>query len=92
MLGNVVFVFSGLVRGGRKNVLRIAMAQINSTVGDLEGNVAKIRKYIADTKRCGADLVLFPELAVTGYPPQDLLLENGFVEKKQKATRTNDQG
>ena len=62
-------------------MLRIAMAQINSTVGDLEGNVAKIKKYIADAKSCHADLVLFPELAVTGYPPQDLLLENGFVEK-----------
>ncbi len=65
-------------------MLKVAMAQINSTVGDLEGNVAKIRKYLADAKRCGTDLVLFPELAVTGYPPQDLLLENGFVEKNKK--------
>ncbi len=65
-------------------MLRIAMAQVNSTVGDLEGNVAKIRKCLADAKSCGADLVLFPELAVTGYPPQDLLLENGFVEKNKK--------
>ncbi|MQY61732.1 NAD+ synthase [archaeon] len=83
-MGNVVFAFSGSVRGGRKNVLKVAMAQINSTVGDLEGNVAKIKKYIADAKSCHADLVLFPELAVTGYPPQDLLLENGFVEKNKK--------
>jgi NAD+ synthase (glutamine-hydrolysing) len=65
-------------------MLRVAMAQINSTVGDLEGNVAKIRKFLADAKRCGADLVLFPELAVTGYPPQDLLLENGFVERNRE--------
>jgi NAD+ synthase (glutamine-hydrolysing) len=65
-------------------VLRIAMAQINSTVGDLEGNVAKIKKFLADAKSRNADLVLFPELAVTGYPPQDLLLENGFVEKNKK--------
>ncbi len=65
-------------------MLRIAMAQVNSTVGDLEGNVAKIKKYLAEAKRCGADLVVFPELAVTGYPPQDLLLENGFVEKNKK--------
>jgi len=61
------------------------MAQINSTVGDLEGNVSKTKKFLGDAKGCGADLVLFPELAVTGYPPQDLLLENGFVEKNKKA-------
>ena len=65
-------------------MLRVAMAQINSTVGDLEGNVSKIKRFIAEAKRCGADLVVFPELAVTGYPPQDLLLENGFVEKNKK--------
>jgi NAD+ synthase (glutamine-hydrolysing) len=61
------------------------MAQVNSTVGDLEGNIAKIRKFLADAKRCGAGLVVFPELAVTGYPPQDLLLENGFVQKNKRA-------
>jgi NAD+ synthase (glutamine-hydrolysing) len=75
-------------------VLRVAMAQINSTVGDLEGNVAKIRKFLADSKRGGADLVVFPELAVTGYPPQDLLLENAFVEKNktllEQLIRNND--
>jgi NAD+ synthase (glutamine-hydrolysing) len=65
-------------------VLRVAMAQVNSTVGDLEGNVAKIRQFLADAENRGADLVVFPELAVTGYPPQDLLLENGFVEKNKK--------
>jgi NAD+ synthase (glutamine-hydrolysing) len=66
-------------------VLRVAMAQINSTVGDLEGNVAKIRRFLADAEKRGAGLVVFPELAVTGYPPQDLLLENGFVEKNKRA-------
>ena len=74
--------------------MKVAMAQINSTVGDLEGNVAKIRKFLSEAKSKGADLVLFPELAVMGYPPQDLLLENGFVEKNKKAVkemiRTND--
>lgn len=59
------------------------MAQINSTVGDLEGNVAKIRKFLSYAKKRQADLVVFPELAVTGYPPQDLLLENSFVEKNK---------
>jgi len=64
--------------------LRVVMAQVNSTVGDLEGNVAKIKKFLAEAKNCQADLVVFPELAVTGYPPQDLLLENGFVEKNKE--------
>jgi NAD+ synthase (glutamine-hydrolysing) len=73
----------GLV--GRKLVLRVAMAQVNSIVGDLEGNVAKIRRFLAEAEKRGADLVVFPELAVTGYPPQDLLLENGFVEKNKRA-------
>jgi NAD+ synthase (glutamine-hydrolysing) len=59
--------------------MRMAMAQVNSTLGDLEGNVEKIRHFIDDAKRHKADLVVFPELAVTGYPPQDLLLENAFV-------------
>lgn len=60
------------------------MAQINSTVGDLEGNVSKINKFLGDAKKRQADLVVFPELAVTGYPPQDLLLENSFVEKNKE--------
>jgi NAD+ synthase (glutamine-hydrolysing) len=81
---NWVSAFLGSVRGWRKMTLRVAMAQINSTVGDLEGNVAKIKKFLADAKGCHADLVVFPELAVTGYPPQDLLLENAFVEKNKK--------
>ncbi len=59
------------------------MGQINSTVGDLEGNVEKIKKFIDDANRYRADLVVFPELAVTGYPPQDLLLEKAFVEKNK---------
>jgi NAD+ synthase (glutamine-hydrolysing) len=66
------------------HILRVAMAQVNSTVGDLEGNIAKIQKFIADGKNCGAELVVFPELAVTGYPPQDLLLEKSFVEKNKE--------
>ncbi len=65
-------------------MLRIAMAQINSTMGDLEGNVEKIKKFLADAKGCQTDLVVFPELAITGYPPQDLLLENAFVERNKE--------
>ena len=48
--------------------IRVALAQINSTVGDLTGNVKKIISYIRRAKRAGADIVVFPELAVTGYP------------------------
>jgi NAD+ synthase (glutamine-hydrolysing) len=66
-------------------IMKVAMAQVNSTVGDLEGNVAKIQRFLAEAESRGADLVLFPELAVMGYPPQDLLLEKGFVEKNNKA-------
>src|SRR3954452_15538107 len=59
--------------------MRLALAQLNSTVGDLDGNAAKIASRLEDARAAGADLVLFPELAVTGYPPEDLLLRPGFV-------------
>jgi len=59
---------------------RIAMAQINTLVGDLEGNARKIETGIHRARELGADLVLFPELAVTGYPPEDLLLKPAFLE------------
>jgi NAD+ synthase (glutamine-hydrolysing) len=59
--------------------MRLALAQINTTVGDLDGNSARVRDSIAEAKSAGADLVLLPELAVTGYPPEDLLLRPGFV-------------
>jgi NAD+ synthase (glutamine-hydrolysing) len=59
--------------------VRLALAQINTTVGDLDGNREKIVRWLGDARSSGADLVLFPELAVTGYPPEDLLLRPGFV-------------
>lgn len=65
----------------------IAMAQVNSTVGDLKGNARKIRSYIMRAKSRGADLVVFPELAVTGYPPQDLLYEKAFVEENREVLK-----
>jgi len=58
------------------------MAQINPSVGDLEGNVENIKRYIQESKEKKADLVIFPELAVTGYPPQDLLYVKGFRGRK----------
>ncbi len=60
--------------------MRLALAQLNAVVGDLDGNRAKILDALADARREGADLVLFPELAVTGYPPEDLLLRPGFLK------------
>jgi NAD+ synthase (glutamine-hydrolysing) len=64
---------------------RLALAQINCTVGDLSGNVKKIKQYIQKAKTWEADLVAFPELAVTGYPPEDLLLKSSFIEDNLKA-------
>jgi NAD+ synthase (glutamine-hydrolysing) len=59
--------------------VRIALAQINPTVGDLDGNRCLIERAIADAMAAGADLVALPELAVTGYPPEDLVLRPSFV-------------
>jgi NAD+ synthase (glutamine-hydrolysing) len=61
------------------NTIRVALAQINPTVGDLAGNADVIIDYIARARTAGADIVAFPELAVTGYPPEDLLLKPHFV-------------
>src|SRR3990172_4419608 len=64
---------------------RLALAQINCTVGDLAGNVKKIKQYLQKAKIWQADLVAFPELAVTGYPPEDLLLKFQFIEDNLEA-------
>jgi len=60
--------------------LRIGLAQINPTVGDLGGNTQKILDYIGRARELGVDLVAFPELAITGYPPEDLLLKPDFIQ------------
>ena len=65
--------------------LRIALAQINTTVGDIAGNARKILRYVRRARDAGASLVLFPELAVTGYPPEDLLLRASFVRENVEA-------
>ena len=62
-----------------KNHIRLAIAQINCTVGDLGGNVRKITDYLGKAKTLRADIVSFPELAITGYPPEDLLLKESFI-------------
>lgn len=65
-------------------MLRVALAQINSTVGDLAGNQRKINASIHQAKVMGADLVCLPELAVCGYPPEDLLYKSHFIEQNIK--------
>jgi len=65
--------------------VRIALAQINATVGDIGGNEEKILGRIAEARRAGAALVLFPELAVAGYPPEDLLLKEHFLADARAA-------
>jgi len=60
-------------------LIRIALAQINTTVGDLRGNTDRIIRYMKRAVRAGADIVAFPELALTGYPPEDLLLKPQFI-------------
>ena len=65
--------------------LRLGLAQINTIVGDLDGNRAKLEEWIERAKGQSVDLLLFPELAVTGYPPEDLLLRPGFVRAAEKS-------
>ena len=65
--------------------MRLALAQINCVVGDLDGNRERILAAVEESRRAGADLVLLPELAVTGYPPEDLLLRPGFLRAARES-------
>ena len=67
--------------------LRVGLAQINTTVGDLEGNAAKVLEYVECARAQGVDLISFPELTITGYPPEDLLLRPQFIEDNVAALR-----
>ncbi|MEK6692630.1 MAG: NAD+ synthase [Nitrospirota bacterium] len=67
--------------------IRLALAQINPTVGYLEGNVKKIIEYIKKAREYKAHLVAFPELAITGYPPEDLLLKPQFIKDNLEALK-----
>ena len=66
-------------------MIRIALAQVNTTTGDLEGNVRLVKSALAEAKRSGADLVAYPEMVLTGYPPDDLLLNKGFLSDSGRA-------
>src|SRR5687768_15522771 len=65
--------------------LRLALCQINTTVGDLEGNLARIRGALVTAEEKRPDVVVFPELAISGYPPEDLLLKPSFLEDVEEA-------
>ena len=67
------------------NTLRIATAQFNPTVGDIAGNLDKAIEAVKDADRHGADLVLFTELFISGYPPEDLVLKPAFLKKCAEA-------
>jgi NAD+ synthase len=67
------------------NSLRLYLAQCNPTVGDIKGNMALIRKARADAAEAGADLTVFPELVVCGYPPEDLVLKPFFQDRVETA-------
>src|SRR4051812_18947419 len=77
-----------------RDVLRIAVAQLNPVVGDVAGNLHKARETRADAARQGADLVLFTELFLSGYPPEDLVLRPAFLRACEQAAEalTKDTG
>ncbi len=68
-----------------EKIWRIAIGQINCTVGDLNGNCLKMKEYIERSHEAGADILIFPELAITGYPPEDLLLKDRFIQDNLKS-------
>lgn len=67
--------------------LRLALAQINAVVGDLEGNTNRIIGYIKKAAEYSADIIAFPELSITGYPPEDLLLKPHFIKENLEALK-----
>src|SRR5262249_15131704 len=77
----------GWLLGTLRNMprVRVALCQINTVVGDLEGNAAKVLDAYERAEAQGCDIAVFPELAITGYPPEDLLLKPGFVRANREA-------
>jgi NAD+ synthase (glutamine-hydrolysing) len=67
-----------------QELLRVALAQINPVVGDIEGNARRIAEYTSAARDGGAALVVFPELTLSGYPPEDLLLKTGFLDAVER--------
>ena len=71
----------------REKKIRIALAQVNPTVGDLPGNIKKAKSAILSARRSGAEIVAFPELMICGYPPEDLLLKESFLSDCENSLR-----
>ena len=69
-------------------MIRMALAQVNVTVGDIQGNTERLIEVMESAASMGAQVVAMPELGVTGYPPEDLLLKRSFVEANLGAVRT----
>ncbi len=67
------------------NKLRIAIAQLNTIVGDISGNTSKIMSYVEQADKKQSDIVIFPELTITGYPPEDLLFRKDFIQSNLHA-------
>jgi NAD+ synthase (glutamine-hydrolysing) len=67
--------------------LRLGLSQINPTVGDLDGNFERVRATIEEARTLGVELLAFPEMVITGYPPEDLLLKPSFIESAIERTR-----
>ena len=67
--------------------LRLALAQVDTVVGDLAANVARVRAAVAEAAAAGADLVALPEMCLTGYPVEDLALRPSFVAASRAAVR-----
>jgi len=70
------------------SAMRVGLAQVNPTVGDLVGNVALLLREYATAAGAGCDIVAFPELSITGYPPEDLVLKPGFLADNMRALNT----
>ncbi len=67
--------------------MKVAVGQLNPTIGDIQGNLRKIKSVILKARKDGADFLIFPELAVTGYPPRDLLLYDAFLNHVERAVK-----
>ncbi|KRT64997.1 MAG: NH(3)-dependent NAD(+) synthetase, NAD+ synthase (glutamine-hydrolysing) [Candidatus Dadabacteria bacterium CSP1-2] len=78
-------IFASIILTGIMDNIRVGLGQIDVTVGDLDGNLRKILKYIELAKKLGVNILCFPELAITGYPPEDLLLKPSFIEDNLEA-------
>ena len=78
---------SGTVNSISTTVIRVAAAQVNTTVGDIDGNSQLIEKWIKLAQLQQAELIAFPELTITGYPPEDLVLYDNFIEANKTALR-----